>query len=391
NCTQPTGVRWYQFDVTGGTFPVTPVQQETWTNGGGGVYPSMARIALDDAGGTGIGYSTSRSTIFPSIRYAGRLSADPPNDLVQGEGIMFAGVSAQTSGPRWGDYTRTEVDPSNGSDFWHINQYAQGGDWHTRIGKFNFVGTGATPTPTPTPAACDWSAGPDMPQAGTRLVGVFFPGNGKFYAMGGRDVNNVEFTNPFEYDPIGNSWTTKSATYPDAFTNNMACGVLNDSGTDYIYCAGGSNFATQGTSGRVFRYDPITDSITTVGSNFPPGDNGALPGGFTVFSNTLVTLGGFDIPNGAGIDSIWQFTPSPAGWVQKNSHLPVPLGYLPTTTIGNLVYTGGGVDITGGVLTDTNHAFIYDPTADSISTNTDIPDATSNTRAVNLCNLMYVL
>jgi hypothetical protein len=29
--------------------------------------------------------------------------------------------------------------------------------------------------------------------------------------------------------------------------------------------------------------------------------------------------------------------------------------------------------------------------ADSISINTDIPDATSNTRAVNLCGLMYVL
>ena len=78
--------------------------------------------------------------------------------------------------------------------------------------------------------------------------------------MGGRDVNNVELTNPFEYDPGSNSWTTKSATYPDANTNNMACGVLNDSGTDYIYCVGGSNFATQTTSGRVFRYDPIADS-----------------------------------------------------------------------------------------------------------------------------------
>ena len=46
-----------------------------------------------------------------------------------------------------GDYTRTEIDPANGMDFWHINQYAQAGNWHTRIGKFNFVG-GASPTPT---------------------------------------------------------------------------------------------------------------------------------------------------------------------------------------------------------------------------------------------------
>ena len=61
---------------------------------------------------------------------------------------MWPGVGPQTSGPRWGDYTRTEVDPANGMDFWHINQYAQNGDWHTRIGKFNFGG-GGTPTPTP--------------------------------------------------------------------------------------------------------------------------------------------------------------------------------------------------------------------------------------------------
>src|SRR4030095_9721223 len=101
--------------------------------------------------------------------------------------------------------------------------------------------------------------------------------------------------------------------------------------------------------------------------------------------------GGFDIPNGVGTNQIWQFTPNPAGWVQKSAVLPVPLGYLPTTTIGSLVYTGGGADITGGVLTDTNNAFVYDPVADSISTIANITDPTSNTRAVNFCGLMYVL
>ena len=34
--------------------------------------------------------------------------------------------------------------------------------------------------------SCAWSSGPDMSSPGVRMVGVFFPGNGKFYAMGGR-------------------------------------------------------------------------------------------------------------------------------------------------------------------------------------------------------------
>ena len=405
NCTQPTGVRWYQFDVTGGNFPATPVQQQTWTNGGDGLYRFMPSIAVDNSGNTAIGYSVSSSSIFPGIRYAGRLAGDPPGNLGQGEATMFDGTGSQTSGPRWGDYSYLSIDPADNMCFWHVNEYlaAQRCELAQRIGKFDFEGGRANPTPsgtpsatpsatpTATPGSCSWAAGSDMPQVGARFVGVFFPANGKFYVMGGRDANDVEFTNPFEYDPAANTWTTKSATYPDANTNNMACSVLNDSGTDYIYCVGGSNFATQTTSGRVFRYDPIADSITTVASNWPPGDTGILPGGFTVFNNTLVILGGFDIPNGVGTDQIWQFTPNPAGWVQKSAVLPVPLGYIPTTTIGSLIYTGGGADITGGALTDTTNSFVYDPVADSIDTIADIPRPTSNTRAVNFCNQMYVL
>jgi hypothetical protein len=150
----PTAVTWYQFDVTGGTFPATPVQQQEWTNGGDGLFRWMPSIAVDQDGNTAIGYSTSSDSIFAGIRYAGRLAGDPANDLGQGEAIMTNGGGAQTHPlGRWGDYTYTSIDPSNGMDFWHVNEYytaTSSASWATKIGKFNFVGGGGTPTPTPT-------------------------------------------------------------------------------------------------------------------------------------------------------------------------------------------------------------------------------------------------
>src|SRR4029453_16799788 len=113
-----------------------------------------------------------------------------------------------------------------------------------------------------------------------------------------------------------------------------------------------------------------------------------LSGGFSVYSNKLYILGGFDVNVGV-TDTIWEFTP-PTSWGQKSAHLPVPLCYIPTATIGNLIYTGGGADFPGA-LQDTTKSFVYDPVADSISTIADIPRPTSNTRAVNFCNQMYVL
>ena len=242
--------------------------------------------------------------------------------------------------------------------------------------------------------SCSWSTGADMPAAAARGVGVFFPANGKFYFMGGSDANNVELTSPFEYDPVANTWVTKSATYPDANTNDMACAVLkNLSGRDLIYCVGGSDFAMYGTTGRVFSYDPDADVIRSgpVGTTWPPGEPGdykRLPGGFSVFGNFLVILGGFNIRYGDASDEIWEFFPE-GYWFQAIYLLPVPLGYIPTTTIGSLVYTGGGADITGGTLTDITNSFVYDLSV--VNRIADIPRPTSNTRAVNFCNQMYVL
>jgi hypothetical protein len=159
NCTSPTAVRWYQFTLPGGNFTATIAQQQNWTNGNDGLWRWMPSIAVDGAGNAAIGYSTSSTTIFPSIRYAGRLAGDPPNNLGQGEAVIRNGGGSQLdSSGRWGDYSMTTIDPADGVTFWHVNEYyyypiSGQASWFTRIGKFNFAGAppGERPTPTPRP------------------------------------------------------------------------------------------------------------------------------------------------------------------------------------------------------------------------------------------------
>src|SRR5262245_5726341 len=373
NCTQPTGIRWYQFDVTGGNFPATPVQQQTWTNAGDGLYRFMPSISVDNAGNAAIGYSTSSSTSFPGIRYAGRLASDPPGNLGQGEAHMFDGTGSQTNGSRWGDYSYLSIDPSDNMSFWHVNEYlaANGASWHQRIGKFNFVGGGQSPTPTAapsatptsTPSSCIWSAGPDMPTPLIRAVGVFFPTNGNFYTMGGRtaDTAGSDFQHALQFTPGSNSWMQRPSTFPDNQMNNMACGVLTVSGTPQIYCVGGSAAGQTTATGRVFAYNPVTDTATTLtGDNWPGAGGTTLPGGFAVANNKLYILGGFTI-NVASTNQIWEFDPTlgvGAKWTQR-TNTPEGIMYAPTCTINGIIYVGGASDYVGGTVVDTTNSFSF--------------------------------
>ncbi len=123
-----------------------------------------------------------------------------------------------------------------------------------------------------------WRAGPDMPSTEVRMVGVSFARLSKFYVIGGRSMDGVgnDFTHPFEYNPGTNTWTIKSASYPDNEVSAMACGVLNDSGTSYIYCVGGSAGGQTTATNRVFHYNPVSDNITAIPSPWP-GDSNRSP------------------------------------------------------------------------------------------------------------------
>jgi hypothetical protein len=148
------GLRWFELrNVTGG--PVSVFQESTYQPDS--TWRWVGSAAMDQQGNIAIGYSASSGTIFPQLRYAGRLATDPLNALSQGEATLFAGTGSQTgTSSRWGDYSSITVDPIDDCTFWYTNEYyptTSSFNWRTRIGSFKFPGCGGAPTPTPTPTA----------------------------------------------------------------------------------------------------------------------------------------------------------------------------------------------------------------------------------------------
>ena len=94
---------------------------------------------MDGCGNLALGYSVSSPSVFPGIRYSGRLLSDTPGSLPRGENLIIAGQSSYTASNRWGDYSSMNVDPVDDSTFWYTNQYMDGtGNWTTRIATFKF-------------------------------------------------------------------------------------------------------------------------------------------------------------------------------------------------------------------------------------------------------------
>jgi uncharacterized repeat protein (TIGR01451 family) len=134
------GIRWYEINHATLGAP-SFVQQSTYQPDT--TWRWMGSTAMDGNGNLALGFSASDSTIFPQIRYAGRLATDTPNTLAQGEQHLFDGGGGQHgTNNRWGDYSDLTVDPVDDCTFWYTQEYyATSGtfNWRTRIGKFAFA------------------------------------------------------------------------------------------------------------------------------------------------------------------------------------------------------------------------------------------------------------
>ncbi|MDD5276711.1 MAG: hypothetical protein PHR16_11605 [Methylovulum sp.] len=139
NSTDRAGIRWYELRNPGTT--PTIFQQGTYAPDDD-ASRWMGSMAMDKQGNVALGYSVSSATVFPGIRYAGRLVTDPLGELSQSENVIIAGSGSQTGKEgRWGDYSNMTVDPMDDCTFWYTQEYIQttgARTWQTRIASFKF-------------------------------------------------------------------------------------------------------------------------------------------------------------------------------------------------------------------------------------------------------------
>ena len=160
------GIRWFELRKEAGLFwslyqegTLAPDQHHRW----------MGSIAMDGSGNMALGYSVSSTTVFPSIRYAGRLLTDPLGVLPYTEGVIVAGSAANGSN-RWGDYSAMSVDPADDCTFWYTHMYSPASQWATQIAAFRFP-------------ECTGSLGPDFALAATPTTQAVCAPNSAEYAI----------------------------------------------------------------------------------------------------------------------------------------------------------------------------------------------------------------
>ncbi len=140
---QVDGVRWYELrNPTGGTMASgTPVVFQQGTFSPDSTSRWMGSIAMDKNSDIALGYSASSSSVFPSIRYTGRMPSDAAGTM-EAENTIFSGPASQTGSlHRWGDYSAMAVDPTDDCTFWYTNEYIPSTgsfNWSTRIANFKF-------------------------------------------------------------------------------------------------------------------------------------------------------------------------------------------------------------------------------------------------------------
>jgi subtilisin-like proprotein convertase family protein len=128
---EQAGVRWYELRQIADSQPWTIHQEGTYT-APDNRHAWNASLIMDVQGNIGMGYSgmssanSTDATVRVGSYYTGRFAADPLGTMTVAEGTIQAG-DANIPGLRYGDYSKIDIDPTDGKKFWFVNEVMSSG------------------------------------------------------------------------------------------------------------------------------------------------------------------------------------------------------------------------------------------------------------------------
>ena len=150
------------------------------------------------------------------------------------------------------------------------------------------------------PAIDTWIQKADIPDFIGRDLAIGISINNKGYVGLGCNVQQTINHHSFwEYDPVTNSWTSKS-NFPSSFGVDACAFVLNST----LYVAGGVNLNPVSLSNQFYKYNPVTDSWTLLNVF----NGGAIAGAFTASTGTSAFLGTGYHANLTTRNDLWEYT-----------------------------------------------------------------------------------
>ena len=129
-----------------------------------------------------------------------------------------------------------------------------------------------------------WSTGAPMPDIRAFMASGYF--NGKIYLVGGYSTGNISpaFLQTWEYDPVANSFATKTSIPAAAGFGGAGSGVING----HLYVAGGRD-ANNIVIATTWDYDIAADTWTPR-ANLPSANN--VPGSAVIGGKLWIFGGG---------------------------------------------------------------------------------------------------
>jgi N-acetylneuraminic acid mutarotase len=160
------------------------------------------------------------------------------------------------------------------------------------------------------PTQNTWTHISDLPDFIGRDMSIAVAFNGKGYVGLGCNVDQTTgWQSLWEYDPIGNTWTTK-ANFPSVYDTDAGAFVLDSE----IYVVGGVKFNPVALTAQVYKYNIPSDTWTAL-ANY---NGGAVAGEFAVSTGTQAFAGtGFNSSLNTRVD-LWEFN-------SLSTNIPAPI------------------------------------------------------------------